>query len=61
MHILLITFLKRVCRHGRQTYMQPVFNHYKAVTYISAYFSKVEHETSEAMKQAVKYATNRKS
>ena len=38
--------------------IQPVFNHYKAVTYICAYFSKSEDETSEAMKQAAKEAFN---
>ena len=36
--------------------IQPVFNHYKAVTYMCAYFSKFEDETSEAMKQAAKEA-----
>ena len=36
--------------------IQPVFNHYKAVTYMCAYFSKAEDETSEAMKQAAKEA-----
>ena len=30
--------------------IQPVVNHYKAVTCMSAYFSKSEDETSEAMK-----------
>ena len=34
--------------------IQPVFNHCKAVTYMCAYFSKTEDETSEAMKQAAK-------
>ena len=34
--------------------MQPVFLHYKAVTYKCAYFSKAKDETSVAMKQAVK-------
>ena len=34
--------------------IQPVFNHYKAVTYMCAYFSKAEDETSEAMKQAAR-------
>ena len=34
--------------------IQPVFNHYKAVTYICAHFSKAEDETSEAAKQAAK-------
>ena len=38
--------------------VQPVFNHYKAVTYMCAYFSKSEDETSEAMKQAAKEAIN---
>ena len=38
--------------------IQLVFNHYKAVTYMCAYFSKVKDETSEAMKQAVKDAIN---
>lgn len=36
--------------------IQPFFNHYKAVTYMCAYFSKAENETSEAMKQAAKEA-----
>ena len=40
--------------------IQPVFNHYKAVTYLCAYFSKSEDETSEAMKQAAKEALNGK-
>ena len=34
--------------------IQPVFNHYKAVIYMCAYFSKTKNETYEAMKQAVK-------
>ena len=38
--------------------IQPVFNHYKAVTYMCAYLSKSEDETSEAMKQAAKEAFN---
>ena len=38
--------------------IQPVFNRYKAVTYMCAYFSKSEDETSEAMKQAAKEAFN---
>ena len=38
--------------------IQPVINHYKAVTYMCAYFSKSEDETSEAMKQAAKDACN---
>ena len=32
--------------------IQPVFNHYKAVSYMCAYFSKSEDESSQAMKQA---------
>ena len=36
------------------TDIQPVFNHYKAVTCICTYFSKAEDETSEAMKQTAK-------
>ena len=40
--------------------IQPVFNHYKTVTYMCAYFSKSEDETSEAMKQAAKEALNGK-
>ena len=38
-----------------------VFNQYKAATYMFAYFSKAEDETSEAMKQAVKDAINGKN
>ena len=38
------------------TDIQPVVNHYKAVTYMCAYFSKSEERTSEAMKQAAKEA-----
>ena len=40
--------------------IQPVCNHYKAVTYMYAYFSKAEDETSEAMKQVVQDAINGK-
>ena len=36
--------------------IQPVFNNYKAVAYMCAYFSKSEDECSVAMKQAVKDA-----
>ena len=32
--------------------IQPVFNHYKAVTYMSTYFPKSENECPVAMKQA---------
>ena len=38
--------------------IQPVFNHYTSVTYMCAYFFKTENETSEAMKQTVKFAIN---
>ena len=38
--------------------IQPVFHHYKAVTYMCAYFSKADDETSEAMRQAAKEALN---
>ena len=37
--------------------IQPVFNHYKAVSYMCAYFSKSEDETSKAMKLAAKEAS----
>ena len=33
--------------------LQPVYNHYKAVSYMTAHFSKSENSTLEAMKQAV--------
>ena len=36
--------------------IQLVFNHYEAVTYMCAYFAKVEDETYEATKQAAKGA-----
>ena len=36
--------------------IQPVFIHYKAVTYMCSYLSKQEDECSQAMKQAVKEA-----
>ena len=36
--------------------IQPVFNHYKAVAYMCACFSKSENECSVAMKQAVRDA-----
>ena len=41
---------------GANIDIQPVFNHHKAVTYMCAYFSKVENETSEAMKQTARKA-----
>ena len=34
--------------------IQPVFNHYKAITYMCSYLCKVEDECSQTMKQAVK-------
>ena len=37
--------------------IQPVINHYKAVAYMCAYFSKSEDESSEAMQQAAKEAS----
>ena len=37
--------------------IQPVFYHYKEMTYICVYISKAEDETSEAMKQAAKEAS----
>ena len=36
--------------------IQPVFNHYKAVAYMCAYFSKSEDESSEAINQAAREA-----
>ena len=36
--------------------IQPLFNHYKAVTYMCAYLSKCEYKCSQAMSQAVKKA-----
>ena len=39
--------------------IQPVFNHYKAVTYMRAYFSKARDRTSEAMKEAGNDSFNR--
>ena len=36
--------------------IQPVFNHYKAVSYMCAYLSKSEDECSQAMSQALKEA-----
>ena len=40
-------------KHEKQIQICSQFNHYKTVTYICAYFSKAEDETSETMKQAV--------
>ena len=34
--------------------IQPVFNHYKAITYMCAYFSETEDETSATMKQTAR-------
>ena len=36
--------------------IQSVLNNYKAVTYMCAYFSKTENETSETIKEAIKEA-----
>ena len=33
--------------------LQPVYNYYKEISYMTPYFSKSENETSEALKQAV--------
>ena len=33
--------------------LQPVYDYYKAITYMTAYFSKSETETTEALKHAV--------
>ena len=38
--------------------IQPVFNYYKAVTYMCSYFSKCETESSVAMKNAAKESEN---
>ena len=46
-----------LARKANISQIQPVFNHYKAVTYMCAYF-KSEDETSESMKQAEKEAFN---
>ena len=57
MHVLLIIFFTE----GLETWkanidIQPVFNHYKAVAHMCAYFSNAEDETSEAMKQYAREA-----
>ena len=47
----------KVSRYGKANIdIQPAPNHYKAVTYMCAYFSKVKNETFKAMKQATKEA-----
>ena len=38
--------------------IQPVFNYYKAVTYMCSYFSKCETESSVAMKNAANESEN---
>lgn len=38
--------------------LQPVFNHYKCITYVCSYFSKDETECSQAITNAVKEAKN---
>ena len=38
--------------------LQPVFNHYKCITYVFSYFSKDETECSQAITNAVKEAKN---
>ena len=37
-------------------FVQPVFNHYKAVAFMCAYLSRSENECSVAMKQAIRDA-----
>ena len=54
-------FINKYFVQGLQTWkantdIQPVFNHYKTVTYICAYVSKAANEISEGMKQAAKEA-----
>ena len=39
---------------GANIDIQPVFNHYKAITYMCSYLSKQEDECSHAMSQALK-------
>ena len=58
-------FINNFLEEGLQAWqanidIQPVFNHCKAVPYMCANFSKAEDKTSEAMKQAVKDAIERK-
>ena len=55
------SFINNVFVGGLQAWkvnidMQPVVNHYKAVTYMCSYFSEAEDETSDAMEQAAKEA-----
>ena len=40
--------------------IQPVFNYYKAVSYMCSYFSKTETESSAAMKKAAEEAEQQK-
>ena len=54
--VLLIFFSVKAYKHGKHIDIQPALNHYKAVTYMCAYFSKAEDKTSETMKQAAKEA-----
>ena len=49
-------FVEGLCAWEANIDIQPVINHYKAVSYMCAYFSKSEDESSEAMKQAAKEA-----
>ena len=54
-------FINRYFVEGLQAWkaniaIRPVFNHYKSVTYMFAYFSKAEDEKSETMKQAAEEA-----
>ena len=43
-------FVDGLCAWEANLDIQPFFNHYKAVSYMCAYFSKSEDESSEAMK-----------
>ena len=49
-------FAERLRAWRANIHIQAVFNHLKAVTYVCAYFSKAEDQTSEAMKQAAREA-----
>ena len=41
--------------------IQPVFNYYKAVTYMCSYLSKQEDECSQAMKQALQESLKKRA
>ena len=52
-HKLLLYQQLKFCAIQCNIDLQPVYNYYKAVSYMTAYFSKSENSTSEAMKQTV--------